>query len=60
MLALTATHAGLSSNPALFIIAAITVAVFWRGLVKIGLTVLVVGFLFLLISGAASLMHGLP
>lgn len=61
MLALTtAAHAGLSPSQTLFIIAAIVAAVFWRGLVKIGLAVLIIGFVFLLISGAAALLHGVP
>jgi hypothetical protein len=59
MLALaSAAHGGVAQSETLFIIVAIAVAAFWKALVKIGLAVLVIGFLFLMFSGASALVHG--
>jgi hypothetical protein len=64
MLALaTAAHAGLGSvgslgsGETLTIVGAIAAALFWRMLVKIGLAVLVIGFLILLFEGASAIQH---
>ena len=64
MLALaSAAHAGLGSlgsigtGETLTIVGAIAAALFWRLLVKIGLAVLVVGFLILLFEGASAVQH---
>jgi hypothetical protein len=59
MLALaSAAHGGVAQSEALFIIAAVVVAAFWKALIKIGLAVLVIGSLILLFSGASALVHG--
>jgi hypothetical protein len=58
MLALaSAAHGGVGQSETLFIIAAIAVAAFWQTLVKIGLAVLVIGFLILLFEGASAFLH---
>jgi len=43
----------------LIIIAAVVLAAFWRPILKIGIAVIIVGFLFLLVSGLLEIMHGL-
>jgi hypothetical protein len=39
------------------VIAAVVVAVFWRTILKVGLAALVIGFMFLLVSGALDVLH---
>jgi hypothetical protein len=41
------------------VIAAVVVAAFWRMILKVGLAALVIGFLFLLVSGVLDVLHGL-
>jgi hypothetical protein len=58
MLALaSAAHGGIAQSETLFIIAAVAVAAFWRALIKVGLAVLVIGFLILLFEGASAILH---
>jgi hypothetical protein len=60
MLALaSAAHGGIGQSETLFIIAAIAVAAFWRALIKVGLAVLLIGFLLLFFEGASAVLHGL-
>jgi hypothetical protein len=58
MLALaSAAHGGVGQSETLLIIAAVALAAFWRALVKVGLAVLVIGFLILLFEGASAALH---
>jgi hypothetical protein len=60
MLALAAAaQGGQNSTLALVLIAAVGVAVFWRGLIKIGLALIVVGFVVLLVMSTAAVIHGI-
>lgn len=43
----------------LLIIAAVIVAVFWKTLLKVIIAALIVGFVFLCVSGLLEIMHGL-
>ena len=43
----------------LIVIAAVIVAAFWRMILKVGIAVMVIGFLYLLVSGAADVLHAL-
>jgi hypothetical protein len=56
----SAAHAGLgslSSTETLTIVGAIIAAFFWQTIIKIGLAVLVIGFLILLFEGATAFLH---
>ena len=47
-------------NPlVLIIIAAVVVAAFWRAIVKIGIAALIIGFVFLLVTGMLDILHAL-
>jgi hypothetical protein len=60
MLALAAAaQGGPNSTLALVLIAAVGVAVFWRGLIKIGLALIVVGFAVLLVISTTAIIHGI-
>jgi hypothetical protein len=39
------------------VIAAVIVAVFWRMILKVGIAAMVIGFLYLLVSGVADVLH---
>ena len=43
----------------LIIIAAVVVAAFWRTILKIGLAAMIIGFLFLLVTGLLEIVHAL-
>jgi hypothetical protein len=43
----------------LIVIAAVIVALFWKTLFKIAIAALVIGFVFLLITGLLDTLHGL-
>jgi hypothetical protein len=49
----------MNSTLIVIIIATVVVAAFWRPILKIGIAVIIVGFLFLLVSGLLEIMHGL-
>ena len=60
MLALTdAAHGGIDQSVVLFILAAVAVAAFSRVLIKVGLAVLVLGFVIVLFAVASALVDGL-
>ena len=60
MLALSAAaQGGQNSTLALVLIAAVGVAVFWRGLIKIGLALIVVLFAALLFVSTTAMIHGI-
>jgi hypothetical protein len=44
----------------LFVIAAVIVAVFWKTLFKVIIAALIVGFVFLCVTGLLDILHGLP
>jgi hypothetical protein len=48
-----------SSGLLLVLIAAVCVAVFWRGLIKIGLALIVVLFAVLLVASTTTFIHGI-
>ena len=48
-----------SSGLVLVLIAAVSVAIFWRGLIKIGLALIVVLFAVLLVASTAAFIHGI-
>jgi hypothetical protein len=54
-----AAHGGQGSGLVLVLIAAAGVAVFWRGLIKIGLALIVVLFAVLLVASTAAFVHGI-
>jgi hypothetical protein len=41
------------------IIAAVVVAVFWRTILKIAIAAVIIGFVFLLVTGLLDIVHGL-
>jgi len=57
MLALVAASQGQNPILVVIVIAAVVVAVFWRMILKVGLAALVIGFMFLLVSGALDVLH---
>jgi Na+-transporting NADH:ubiquinone oxidoreductase subunit NqrB len=59
MLAVASASQGLNSTLVIIIIAAVTVAVCWRFLLKVGIALLIVGFLFVFVSAALDILHGL-
>jgi hypothetical protein len=60
MLALASAATG-GQNPTLIliIIAAVIAAIFWRMILAVGIAVVVIGFLFLLVTGLIDIGHGL-
>ncbi len=56
--AAAAAQGGHGSTFILILIAAVGVAVFWRGLIKIGLALIVVLFAVLLFASTTALIHG--
>jgi len=59
MLALPPGSASLSPTFIVIIIAAVILAVFWQTLLNIGIAALVIGFLFVLVSGVLDILHAL-
>ena len=59
MLALATVVQGLNPALVLIIIAAVVTALFWRLIVKIGIAAMIIGFVFLLVSGLLDILHGL-
>lgn len=60
MLALASAPPGQNSALILLIIiAAVVVAVCWQTILKIGIAALIIGFLFLLVTGLLEIIHGL-
>lgn len=58
MLALASASHG--QNPlVLIIIAAVIVAAFWRTIAKIGIAAVIIGFVFLLVTGLLDILHAL-
>ena len=57
MLALASASQGLNPTLVVLIIAAVVVAAFWRAIVKVGIAAIIVGFLFLVVSGALDVLH---
>ena len=49
----------MNSTLILIIIAAVVVAAFWRPILKIGIAAVIIGFVFLLVSGLLEIVHGL-
>jgi hypothetical protein len=43
----------------LIVIAAVIVAVFWKTLFKVAIAALIIGFVFLTVSGLLDILHGL-
>jgi len=60
MLALAAAiHGQGSSSSTLIILAAVAAAVFWRGLIKIGLALVVILFVVMLVTGVSAFFQEL-
>ena len=57
MLALVAASQGQNPIPVFIVIAAVVVAVFWRMILKVGIAALIIGFMFLLVSGVLEVLH---
>jgi hypothetical protein len=43
----------------LLVIAAVVVSAFWRTILKIGIAAIIIGFVFLLVTGLLEILHGL-
>ena len=43
----------------LIIIASVVVAAFWRTILKIGIAAIIIGFVFLYVTGLLAILHGL-
>lgn len=59
MFALASAAQGLNSTLVIVVIAAVVVAFFWRFLLKVGIAVLVIGFVFVFVSAVLAVVHGL-
>jgi hypothetical protein len=59
MLAVATAAHGLDHTQILLILAAIALAMFWKAAIKLGLALIVVGFVVVLVKGDAILIHGL-
>lgn len=59
MLALASAPQGQNPTLILIIIAAVVVATFWQTILKIGIAVLIIGFVFLLVTGLLDTLHSL-
>jgi hypothetical protein len=48
-----------AENPSfiLFVVAVVTIAIFWRFLLKVGISVIITGFIFMLVSGLLEIIH---
>ena len=59
MLALSQAPQGQNPTLILILIAAVVVAAFWRMVLKIGIAAVIIGFVFLLVSGLLEILHAL-
>ena len=59
MLALASASQGLNPTLVVLIIAAVVVAAFWRAILKIGVAAILIGFLFLVVSGSLEVLHAM-
>lgn len=59
MLALATAAHGQDPSSILIVIAAIAAAIFWRGLIKFGIALIVILLAVLLITGTSALFHDL-
>lgn len=59
MLALSSAPPGQNPTLVLIMIAAVILAVFWRIILKVGIAAVIIGFVFLLVSGLLEILHGL-
>lgn len=59
MLALASASQGQNSTLVVLIIAAVVVAVFWQILLRIGIAAMIIGFVFVLVSGLLEILHTL-
>ena len=60
MLALaSAVHGQGSSSSILIILAAVAAAIFWRGLIKVGLALVVILFVVMLVTGVSAFLQEL-
>jgi hypothetical protein len=57
MLALASASHGLNPTLILLVIAALVVAAFWQTILKIAIAGLIVGFLYLFITGTVDVVH---
>jgi hypothetical protein len=59
MLALATASQGQNPTLILLIIAVVIVAAFWRAILTIGCAAVIIGFVFLLVSGLLEILHAL-
>jgi len=59
MLALASAPQGLNPPLVLIIIAAVIVTVFWRPILKIAIAAMIIGFVFLFVTGILDVLHNL-
>ena len=57
MLALASASHGLNPTLILLVIAAVVVAAFWQTILKITIAALIIGFLYLFITGTVDVVH---
>jgi hypothetical protein len=59
MLAVAAAAHGQDHTQILLIFAAIALAMFWKAALKLGLALIVIGFVVVLVKGDTTILHGL-
>jgi hypothetical protein len=59
MLALASAAHGQNSTLVLIVIAAVVVAAFWQTILKIGIAAVIIGLVFLWVTGLLDILHGL-
>jgi hypothetical protein len=59
MLALATASPGQNPTLILIIIAVVIVAAFWRAILKIGIAAVIIGFIFVLVTGLLDIVHSL-
>lgn len=59
MLALASASPGQNPTLIIIIIAAVVIAAFWRTILKVGISAVIIGFVFLLITGLLDIIHSL-
>ena len=59
MLAFSSTPQSESPTFILFVVAVVTVAVFWRFILKVGISAVIIGFIFLLVTVLLEIIHSL-
>ena len=59
MLAVAAAAHGQDHTQILLILAAIALAMFWKAAIKLGLALIIVGFVVVLVKGDTTILHGL-